>query len=112
MCNILFIALKISDIKFTNEDSDQSRKVSNYIHILKLKILLLTCANCTLLSSKSRVPSAGFSTSGIKISKSDGEETLAGLMFISPPLDTSLQDGKFNVGKAPYFKRKAAFLFW
>ena len=81
---------------------------------MKLKILVLTCANCTLLSSKSRVPSAGISASGIKISKSNGEETLAGLMFTSldTSLDTSLHDGKFSVGKAPYFKRKAPFLFW
>ena len=76
---------------------------------MKLKILLLTCANCTLLSSKSRVPSAGFSTSGIKISKSDGEETLAGLMFTSLPLDTSLHDGKFNVGKMSMTNKKLSF---
>ena len=40
-----------------------------------------------------------------------GEETAAGFMFTSLRYDISLPGGKFNVGTAPYFKRKAPFLF-
>ena len=78
---------------------------------MKWKILLLTCANCTVLSPKSRMPSPGFSTSDIKTSNSDGEETAASFMFTSLWHDISLPGGKYNDGTAPYFERKAPFLF-
>ena len=48
---------------------------------MNLKILLFTCAKCTVLSPKSPMPSPGFSISVIKILNSNGEETAAGFML-------------------------------